>query len=52
MDHIRELDRVPDEEDRKIVPDQFVVALFGIEFNGIPTGITYRISRTPSSGYR
>ena len=43
MHHVRELDGIPDKENREVVPHQIVVSLFGIELHckasRVPKGI-------------
>ncbi len=47
VDEVGELERVADEEDRSVVPDHVVVALFGVELDGEAAGVALRIRRAP-----
>ena len=45
-------ERVPDEEDRGVVPHQVVVAVLGIELEGEAAGVAHRIGGAPATGDR
>lgn len=40
VDHVREFDSIPDEEDRHVVAHQIPVALPGVELDCKPTRVT------------
>lgn len=42
VDHIRELDRVPDEEHREVVPHHIKVSLSGVKLDGKSSGVPDR----------
>ena len=52
VDEAREEDRVPDEEDWGVVPDQVPVSLLGVELDGEPPGVAGGVgrSRLPPDG--
>lgn len=43
VDEAGEQDRVPDEEDRRVIADQVPDAVFGVEFNSEPSRIANRV---------
>ena len=49
MNHIWELNSVPDEKYGEIVANQVVVAILGVELDGKAAGISYCVRRAPPS---
>ena len=49
VDEVRELLRVADEEDRRVVADEVVVALLGVELDREAARVALRCRRLPSS---
>lgn len=49
MDNIREFDCILNKEDRDVVSDQIPVAFASVKFDGEPSDVTDRISRTARS---
>jgi hypothetical protein len=47
MDQIGELDRVLDEKDRHVVPDQIEDPLFRVELDGEPADVASQVGRAP-----
>ena len=47
VNHVRELDRVADEEDRQVVADQIPVAVLGVELDGESARVAQRLGRVP-----
>jgi hypothetical protein len=45
MDEIRELEGIPDKEDRGVIPDHVVISLLGVELNRKAAGVARSISR-------
>ena len=52
VNKIGKLQRIPDKENRRVIPDQIPVSLVGIEFHGKSPNIPFRIGCTPLSRYR
>ena len=52
MDEVRELHRVADEEDRRVVADHVVVALFGVELHGEAAHVPVRVGVALLAGHR
>ena len=50
VDEVRELDGVPDEEDRRVVADEVVVALFGVELQSEATRVSPGVRRALLAG--
>ena len=50
-DEVGELHRVADEEDGRVVADQVVVALGGVELQGEPARVAYRVRRPLLTGH-
>ena len=51
MNHIRELDGVPDEKDRQVVSYKIIVSILSVELNGKSAGVPHCISRATATGY-
>ena len=51
MDEVGELERVADEEHRRIVADQIPVAFFGVELDGKTTHVALGICCSPFTGH-
>ena len=49
VNHIRELDSITNEKNGKIVPNQIVVTILGIELDGKAAGVSDRICRASTS---
>jgi hypothetical protein len=42
--HARELDRIPDEEDRQVVEDEIVIAIFREELDRETSDVSYGVA--------
>ena len=47
VNHVRELHRVPDEEEGRVVADHVLDALFGVELDGEPSRVAVRVGEAP-----
>jgi hypothetical protein len=52
MDEILELGGIPDEEDRRVVADEVVVAFVGVELDGEPPGVADGVGAAEFTGNR
>src|SRR5450759_3712967 len=52
VDEVGELERVADEEDRRVVAGQVVVAVFGVELEGEPAGVADCVSGAAAASHR
>jgi hypothetical protein len=51
MDEVRELRGVADEEDRRVIPDQVVVALLGVELQREAARVAHGVGRAQLAGH-
>jgi len=51
VDEVGELERVADEEDRRVVAHQVVVAVLGVELDGETARVAYGVGRTACAGH-
>ena len=51
VDEVGELQRIADEEDRSVVPDQVVVPVLRVELEGEATRVAHRVGRPPAPGH-
>lgn len=52
VDHVGELDGVPDEEDPQVVADEVPVAVLGVELHREPARVPRRLGRVPPPDHR
>src|SRR5208282_5789082 len=52
VDEIRKLERITDEEDRRVVADQVVVPVLGVELDRNSPGVAHRVSRALLARHR
>ena len=46
MNHVRELDRIPDKEYRQVIADKIVIVILRVEFDGKSPGISHGFGRS------